>query len=586
MKQKSISRKLIRHIVLVLVTFIVLITIAVISVYLRETHKSYRSSSEIVLKSSLEKIDNMLAGLQDSAALLVINETIWSDIIMKRAESIDISTEFYETISMLISNFYYGNKSVNKALIYFPQFEQLYIQDGSQIEQTSVYTKGVSRESIRQAPWYAKAVESPGDYTYVMDEDGSLSIAIAIKNPYFDQISHVVKYNVVAEYIGDLLGGTLMEDETVLLYNQDKSYYYADDPELVDALNEIDGQITELSMRSGSFVFKGRQAMVCNYSLSSDSGWTLAKFIPRKTVNRPIIQTMLLFLALGLLFAIPFLWVIRRYIRKFTMPIVNLADSMSRTGKDNFHLSEAYHENDEVGVLYKKYGELMERINYYIEHEHKIELNRRQLQLDALQRQVNPHFIYNVLQLLSNIAIESGNEDIERICDAFGLLLRYNMANINKEVLVIEEIDAAQKYLYILGMRYDDKLNAHIQVEKDCEKCRIIPFIIQPILENALDHGLRNKIAQWKLDLSIYREEDALMIRVEDNGIGMPAEMVARLNGGMGEAALKEDIVGGKGLGLIQKRIQSVYGSEYGIRVESYFNIGTTITIRLPYNQG
>ena len=209
-------------------------------------------------------------------------------------------------------------------------------------------------------------------------------------------------------------------------------------------------------------------------------------------------------------------------------------------------------------------------------------LSEKEARLKILQLQLNPHFIYNVLQLLSNIAVESDNREIEKVTDAFGLLLRYNLANENRKVCVAEEMQALEKYFFIVQKTYGKRLEITAEMEERVKTLEMIPLILQPVVENAFKHGLSRKIGQIRISVKAFLEEGCLKIIVRDNGIGMDQKEVRRINQFGLKDNINEDIIGGKGLALIQSRIELEYGKPYGIRVESMFNIGTAVTVTLP----
>lgn len=583
-KKRSIQNKITSYLVGAQVIFVVTIFVIVSFISVYGERKRYKEYNSIIVESKRVEIDVFLKNIINSAGLVLMNDDIWNSIILSDDATIDAMTPFYDNLEMYISNFYYGNKGIEYVNIYFPYQEKLFTKAKQTTESLSISSKSIQRDSMLNSSWYKSAVENVGEYTMGSEEDGNLSISIALKNPYSKKISHVLNFAINREYISKILSHSLTEPESILMFTEDNTFSSSVNQEEDKIIDYIQNDLTGSNLLSNNFTIKTQARYYCVYQVSDEYSYIIAKVIPVNRIYNLSFLSMLLFLLLSAILTMVLLHFTRKNINGIIDPILRLANRMKKADEENLILDISYTEDDEVGELYTRYHELMERINYYINTTRKMEILNKQMQIEAIQRQVNPHFVYNVLQLLSNISIEKGDKDMEEICDSFGMLLRYNMANENTIVVLKEELNAAQKYLYLIQKRHKDRLKVEIYSEEECGDCIIIPFIIQPLLENSLKHGLKNKPGKWEIKLEITKEDEFVVISIWDNGIGMKKKVLEIINSNQ-NIQIGSDIVGGKGLGLVISRIYSYYEGEAKVTAKSYFNMGTEILLKIPFKK-
>lgn len=557
-------------------------------IYYIDKRKDYISYNSIILRELEEKTSDSLKSLNNASSTIMSNEIIWNALIFRKPEYITNDTLFNDTLNMLLSNLYNNNAYITEVTLYIPKLAKLYLINKSLTKTSLVYSQSVAYGKIESSDWYQWAIkQQPGAYDYRLEQKtNALNISTAVTSPFSGKIVYAMRITVDNGFFKNLLKGNLAEHEDVLLFNSEKTYFYSTSKDFRKYFETIHQRIMKQKKDTGYFnVFMGHNKIIL-YKVFKNRHWVIAKAINKQALESSLQKNSLSFLFFGFIISFLIVTVTIIYSKKITAPIINLANSMSRIEKDNFNFDLECHREDELGILYQKFSQMIKRINTLIEEEYTLKLQEKQSRMDALQRQINPHFIYNVLQLLSSIAIENGNTEIEQIADAFGLLLRYNLANRNREVFVLEEVDAVSKYIFILQMRYRNKLKVEITTEEECKTCKMLPFILQPLVENSLNHGLRNKIGLWQVNIKISHFDNHLVITVKDNGIGMDKDTLSLLNNIPEETSGGSDIVGGNSIRLITNRIRLLYGDDFGIHFTSYFNIGTTVTIQLPFAPG
>ncbi|MBQ5375801.1 MAG: sensor histidine kinase, partial [Lachnospiraceae bacterium] len=204
----------------------------------------------------------------------------------------------------------------------------------------------------------------------------------------------------------------------------------------------------------------------------------------------------------------------------------------------------------------------------------------RKAELDLLQAQINPHFLYNTLDAIVWSA-EAGNQ--KQVVSMVGSLSDFFRTSLNrgKEIITIrEELQHVRSYLEIQQIRYQDILSYEISVPEDIFEYRIPKITLQPLVENALYHGIKNRRGGGKIIVSGENKEDCILLKVIDDGMGMTKERKAEVERGLREATPEESSI--YGLYNINERIRLTYGGSYGIYLESEFEKGTVVTVRLP----
>lgn len=217
---------------------------------------------------------------------------------------------------------------------------------------------------------------------------------------------------------------------------------------------------------------------------------------------------------------------------------------------------------------------------------YQTELAKKQAELSALQSQINPHFLYNTLECIRSIGTVYGSEEIVKISTAMAHIFRYNIKEDNM-VCVQDEMECVRQYLSIMSIRYWNKFEIDIHIEQRLLHMKMLKMTLQPIVENAIYHGLERKSGKGKLSVNGYRKDPkTVCFEIEDNGIGLDEQELDRLRRLL-DTGPDDDVVeqGGKrsiGLVNIHMRIRLYFGKPYGLHIDSQPNRGTKVMIRLP----
>ena len=246
---------------------------------------------------------------------------------------------------------------------------------------------------------------------------------------------------------------------------------------------------------------------------------------------------------------------------------------------------DAAKRSDLFSPIFSDLHALFENMKALTLRESNAQLMKKQAELDALQSQINPHFLYNTLEAIRGQAIEYGLQDIEMMTRSLSKLFRYSISNHNTLVTLREELDNVDNYLYIQHLRFNNKFTKISRIDEDALDYMVPKLIIQPIVENAIYHGLEMKIGQGQIIISAYITETRLIIDIQDDGLGISEESLRRLNATLseGNTQIKPHTKGSYiGLRNVNARIRLTFGKGYGISVYSTEGAGTDVQLKLP----
>lgn len=298
--------------------------------------------------------------------------------------------------------------------------------------------------------------------------------------------------------------------------------------------------------------------------------------------NQRVLSRNLVFIALsmGALMSVLYFYVTR----SLTSPLERLMQTISKIRAGATELRADYQANDEIGMLAMEFNNMLDEVEALIRQQYEDKLLLNKAEYKALQAQINPHFLYNTLDTMSSIASIQNCETVSNLCQSLSNIFRYSLDMKHPYVTVAKEIGHLKNYIYVMNVRMREEIKYFFEIGEDVLQDTVPRISIQPLVENALNHGLKNKHGEKYIRIKAEKKHGILRISVEDNGTGMDAEkMNARLHDN--DVSVIEE---GNSIGLlnINARLKMAYGAEYGIYIESLVGQGTTVVMRVPVIQG
>ncbi|CAG7635216.1 hypothetical protein PAESOLCIP111_03638 [Paenibacillus solanacearum] len=267
---------------------------------------------------------------------------------------------------------------------------------------------------------------------------------------------------------------------------------------------------------------------------------------------------------------------------RLSEPLTRLTQKMQLVGEGQFKQQVPVDSEDEIGRLSQGFNQMTGEIDRLVNEVYGLRLKEQEAQLSALLSQMNPHFIYNTLESVNMMAIRSQMYDISDMVSALGSLLRHSVGPYDRLVPLQEELDSVAAYVRIQQLRYGDRIKAVIQADEELRPLHVPRLMLQPLVENAIYHGLDELEAGGTIWISADRFRDELLITVRDNGRGLSEADIERLRQSM--ASDEQEPWEGHGLALrnINRRLILMYGADYGLDMDGSPGAGASFTITIP----
>lgn len=261
-------------------------------------------------------------------------------------------------------------------------------------------------------------------------------------------------------------------------------------------------------------------------------------------------------------------------------PIRSLRSLMKSAEQGDFEIEFVSRSNDEISQLGESFNHMIVNIKRLIEMLLLVQKSKREAELKTLESQIKPHFLYNTLETIQWMAKQHDAEDIVEIVKAMTNLFRISLNKGREIITVAEEVRHVESYLIIQKTRYEDKLNYTVDCDSAAEKYKIIKLILQPIVENAIYHGIKEKRGPGRIEIRVSAVGRCLRLSVRDDGAGMPPENVVILNDILSGKRVND--LHGYGLQNVSERLKMAYGKQYGLKIESRLGQYTLVEAVLP----
>ena len=266
-------------------------------------------------------------------------------------------------------------------------------------------------------------------------------------------------------------------------------------------------------------------------------------------------------------------------LRNFTNPIYQLVRTMEAFGKGDYQVKAREDGIGELKILGEHFNAMAEKLQNQMEEIRRNEREKRKMEKKLLQSQINPHFLYNTLDSIIWMIQGEEYEGAEKMVSLLAKFFRISLSQGKDMIPLEKELEHAISYLAIQNIRFKDKFEFSVHADKELLKYLCPKLSIQPLLENAIYHGMEGKFEDGEITIRVYEKENVIYIEVADNGLGMSEEKI--------DYIMKNKVVSGKrgsGIGVrnVNERIKLIYGEEYGISIKSELDEGTTVTIKIP----
>ena len=416
---------------------------------------------------------------------------------------------------------------------------------------------------IQESDWYQEALEAGGKevflgYNVLNDADDTVSCVKVLNRLNHQQKIGILILNIRKDILDSVFRSSTGQGDIYGIF-----YYRNGERQLVYQ-SGYDKMSSKESLEH--ILENSRQRYEITEHTCQMKNWEMLHIVRKDNIFREARQIRLLVMALGIMAAFVMALVTIRQVYHITKPLYQLREDIRLVGDGNYHFEHSY-ESDEVGIIGQEFQRMVRERIALKEQVQEEELLRKASELELLQSQINPHFLYNTLDTLYWMAIGEEKAEIAQLTQALSDVFRISLNRGRELITIREELKFIEDYLYIQNIRFDGKFITQIQVEEEICTWKIIKLIIQPFVENAIYHGLEPKMEAGCLKILGKVEGEYLMITVEDDGVGMDTSA---------------EIGQGYAMQNVKSRVRLHYGDEAKVIVESRIGCGTKVRLYLP----
>jgi len=534
----------------------------------RNTAQDY--TAELIKQLNLN-IETYVSNMETMSSVVLNNRRVKEYFALQDGSNAEDVAEFLQSVSM-------SRKDISSIVLFDAAGHWVSNRPGARLN---------PNVDVASLAWYREAIASDGDIVissshvqpiFRDDYRWVVSLSREIRFPGGGETAGVLLVDLNFSVLNDMFAQIdlgkrgyvfIVDDRGNLVYHPQQQLIYSrlKSERIDDVLRNGDG----------SFIASdGNQSRM--YTVQNTGfGWNIVgvSYLDELVANKGEMRLSFLVLGLaGLLLALAASFVLSR---KLSRPIQELQEYMKEVEKGNFDIQVPVDGTREIGRLARTFNLMVQQIKALMSQVVREQEFKRKSELSALQSQINPHFLYNTLDSIIWMAEAKKSEEVVLMTSALARLFRASIGKGRETVPVRTEVEHITNYLTIQQMRYRDKLNFRIDVSQDVLHCRTLKILLQPLVENAIYHGIKHKPGPGLVVVEGEAIGDDLVFRVADDGVGMERDKLRTILD-------KADGDDRKGVGVanVHERIQLYFGSRYGLRYDSEPDRGTTVTVTLP----
>ena len=551
----------------------------------------YESSSHLILTNLSSNIDQYLQSIEKGTITALMDDELqlalehWPHTSLDHEEELRLKYEneiesFVGTIEVSIKNVDSVQIYVGNRVFYSANFNR------------SDYNIG----DFTEEEWYRRTIDARGrivlfgthkPFHRVNALDSVISIARVINKAGTKKALSVILIDIRLDSLQEILNKSETTNRSFIILDENNELIYASDAAMnEESIQTITEKLAQQQLKAndtGQFYASiDHVKSYVNYVDSSYSGWKVIQYIPEYEMikyARKIQGTIFALALMSLITALLFFIILHK---RVTKPIISLSQQVKQVGLGNFNVKLDSSRNDEFGVLHRGISKMITDLKQHIERLSDAKVQQKMTQYGALKSQINPHFLANTLETIQMKVIINGDRQTSEMIGKLGQLFRTFIPSGKDTQTVMEELDQLRLYIQIQQFRFADKISYEESLEFGSEQAVILHFILQPLVENAIVHGLEPQLEPGMITIRTQITHKHLYIYIEDSGVGMNQVQLEQLRAKLDTPVdlIEEDHIGIKN---VHDRIRYYYGEPYGITIESEEHIGTTVMISLPY---
>ncbi|MBP1991985.1 sensor histidine kinase [Paenibacillus eucommiae] len=454
--------------------------------------------------------------------------------------------------------------------------------DGAMIQRDPLYVE----ENFSDEIWYQQALKLKGEVYVAGPFERTYFIPPSTASPYvFSLVRKINNTTGRADLGGIVIDVSVMDIyrllnelnlKDMIILNADNQIVYSS---AIDKIGQqwMDGE--KIKGNTSAWMDINNQRMFVSSTYSDATGWRFVSLDPLSSIQSNSNKYRNITIGIGFI-ALIIAMIISTFVsRRITKPLRTLQQKMKKVQSGDFNIQLDVQSTDEVGQLTQSFNRMTEEIHTLVNHVYKSEIIQKEAQLKALHSQINPHFLYNTLDSINAIAVIEDVPVLARMTKMLSDMFRYSISTGEQIVPLEEELKQVVRYVEIQQIRYDNKFSLIVNIPDYLLSYPIPKLTLQPIVENAIYHGLEMLPGEGHITINGYETATQMILKVSDNGPGIPEPVLLNIQSNLQGKAPNVDHIG---LANVQERIELHFGSDYGIKLESKLGEGTTVTYILP----
>jgi two-component system sensor histidine kinase YesM len=596
MMRVSLRLKLLLYFTIVILLSLSAVGIAFYSISAKQLQKSAKSQMVQIVDNAVHHTNLYLSSYQRSMVALL------TDLRVKRYIDLPADREEYENYRYMTD---IRDAIVDPVWIRNPEIEALYIIGYS--GNALYYYNGGSEPSFKpedtakQIRYFKENTDESGrltimNYSILGEKTPMMTLIRRIRGLRSTDMKGFVGIEVKAEELSTLWKGIdLGKDSYFFIVDGEGRIQYHNDQTKVGSI--VPASLGKQISEAGTEMFRSSAEGMDRVYISRKaeySGWNLVVSIPYSQLQKPLNTIRSSIIVVAVITFLTALFLASRFGKSITTPIRTLMKGMGQTEKGNWKFIPLPKHRDEITELMIRYNLMVNRLSEMVDTVYRAELRNKEMQAErqkaefqSLQLQINPHFLYNTLETVVCYAVIQDSDEITEIVGALSYMLHYSVRTNLEEITVANELKHVMYFMVIINHRIGRTFEIDVRVRPELLLRKMVRLTLQPLVENVFQHAFRQGVEDHhSIIIDAGEEGDSFWVSVQDNGCGMAPERLEELRAKLSENRLADEedrgSAGGIGVPNVHRRIQLVFGEDYGVTVESSPEWGTRMIMRMP----
>ena len=429
---------------------------------------------------------------------------------------------------------------------------------------------------------------------YVSSKNGKIDGIYLAKSIYdslnVNKVVGLLAFKIDNQYFMEIFNNLAINSkQTLALYSSDGQLIFINDSFDVNSNKSIQSFLNSNLDKGEGEIKTKNDSIYMIYDTIKPANWKLVVGISGNVLFKEI-RKVAKFSIILCIATLPICLLLINYLYSTMIrPLKVLIKRMKEIENGNMGVIIEGDRKDEFGFVFRTFNKMSENIKTLIDTVYKEQIVMKQSEINALQAQINPHFLYNTLESINWKAKIHGDDEVSEMISAFSYIIEANLNRSNEKFIpVYKEIEYIQSYKFLIQKRFGKKIGFNLNIDEDTLNNRLPKLLIQPIIENTIYHGLEMKKGGGTVDITIKKENNQLIITVADDGLGIEKSKLLALIEDMSDDKFPEaeNFLDNSKIGVINvhRRIRLLYGKDYGLKIESQEGMWTIVTIKVPAN--